>query len=154
MSENIERAERAKQLFSEGYNCCQAVVGAYADLFGIDEKTAVKLAEGMGAGMGRMRLTCGAVSGMALLAGLKLSQGEKGDLKTRGEIYSVIQQMANEFKEQNGSIICGELLSGKIPKDNSPIPEARTEEYYKKRPCPDCVKDCALLVEKYLLNKE
>lgn len=149
-----ERAERAKQLFMDGYNCCQAVVGAFADLFGMDEKTAMKFAEGMGAGMGRMRLTCGAVSGMALLAGLKLSHGEAGDMTARTKIYSVIQQMTNEFKEQNGSIICAELLSGKIPKNESPTPEARTAEYYKKRPCPECVKDCALLVEKYLLGED
>lgn len=146
-----ERADKAKNMFYEGYNCCQSVVGAYADLFGYDPKTAMKMAEGLGAGMGRMRLTCGAVAGMAVLASMKMSSGEAGDLKKRGEIYGVIRQMAEEFKAKNGSVICAELLGAAMPKDNSAMPEARTPEYYKKRPCPECIHDCGLIVEKYLL---
>ncbi|MDE7300684.1 MAG: C-GCAxxG-C-C family protein, partial [Clostridia bacterium] len=134
-----------------GYNCCQSVVGAFADLFGYDTKTAMKMVEGLGAGMGRMRLTCGAVAGMAVLASMKMSDGEAGDLKKRGDIYGVIRQMAEEFKAKNGSVICAELLGAAMPKDNSSMPEARTPEYYKKRPCPECIHDCGLIVEKYLL---
>ncbi len=146
-----ERADRAKKMFEEGYNCCQAVVGAFADLFGLDQKTAMRFCEGMGGGMGRMRLTCGAVTAMALLAGMKYGTGEPGELKKRGELYAVIQKMAEEFKQKNGSIICAELLGAAKPKDDSPQPEARTAEYYKRRPCSDKVYDCALIVEKYLM---
>ena len=148
------RADRAREMFLQGYNCCQAVVGAFADAFGYDPVTAMKFAEGFGGGMGRMRLTCGAVSAMAILAGMKMSSGLPGDLKLRGEIYEVIQKMTAEFKEANGSIICAELLGAALPKDNSPYPEARTADYYAKRPCPDKINQCALLVEKYLLNEE
>ena len=147
-----KRADRAREMFLQGYNCCQAVVGAFADAFGYDEVTAMKFAEGFGGGMGRMRLTCGAVAAMALLAGLKMSSGLPGDLKRRGEIYGVIQKMTAEFKEANGSIICAELLGKALPKDDSPYPEERTADYYAKRPCPDKIHQCALLVEKYLLD--
>jgi len=148
-----ERADRARQMFLEGYNCSQAVVGAFADKFGFDPVTAMKFAEGLGGGMGRMRLTCGAVAAMAVLASMKMSTGLPGDLKRRGEIYAVVQKMAGEFKENNGSVICAELLGAALPKDNSPTPEERTADYYKRRPCADKIYQCALLVEKYLLDE-
>lgn len=148
-----ERAERAGELFFQGYNCAQSVVGAFADYFDIDFKTAVRLADGLGGGMGRMRLTCGAVSAMALLAGLKLSSGEPKDLNNRAVVYAKVREMAEAFSEKNGSIICRELLGASMPKDNGARPEERTAEYYKKRPCPDCVRDCAEIAEKYLLGE-
>lgn len=148
-----ERADRAKQMFLEGYNCSQAVVGAFADKFGCDPVEAMKFAEGLGGGMGRMRLTCGAVAAMAVLASMKMSTGLPGDLRRRGEIYAVIQQMACEFKENNGSVICAELLGAALPKDNSAAPEERTPEYYKRRPCADKIYQCALLAEKYLCGE-
>lgn len=149
-----KRADRAKELFFEGYNCSQSVVGAFIDLFDMDEKTALRFSEGLGGGMGRMRLTCGAVSAMALLAGLKMSSGVGGDLKGRGELYAAIRQMADEFKAKNGSVICADLLGAAMPKDNSAQPEARTAEYYKRRPCADKIYDCALIVEKYLFGEQ
>lgn len=144
------RADKAREMFLKGYNCCQAVVGAFADLYGFDPETAMKMAEGFGGGMGRMRLTCGAVNAMAIVAGMKMSHGQAGDLKRRGEIYAVVRQMVGEFKDENGSIICAELLGLALPKDDSPVPEERTPDYYKRRPCPDKIHQCGLIIEKYL----
>lgn len=144
------RADKAREMFLQGYNCCQAVVGAFADLYGFDPETAMKMAEGFGGGLGRMRLTCGAVNGMAMVAGMKMSHGKAGDLQRRGDIYAVVRQMVNEFKAQNGTIICAELLGLSMPKDNSPMPEERTPDYYKRRPCPDKIHQCGLIIEKYL----
>ena len=145
-----KRADKARDMFLQGYNCCQAVVGAFADLYGFDPETAMKMAEGFGGGLGRMRLTCGAVNGMAMVAGMKMSHGKPGDLKLRGDIYAVVRQMVEEFKAQNGTIICAELLGLSMPKDDSPMPEERTPEYYKRRPCPDKIHQCGLIIEKYL----
>lgn len=146
-----ERARKARELFLSGYNCSQSVVCAFADLFGMDTETAARFSEGLGGGMGRMRLTCGAVSAMSLIAGLKMSSGKPGDLKTRAEVYAKVREMAEEFRKENGSIVCSELLGAAMPKDNSAVPEARTAEYYKKRPCPECVYGCAEIIEKHLL---
>ncbi len=148
-----EISEKACALFKEGYNCAQAVTAAFAESFGLSTETALRFSEGMGAGMGRLRLTCGAVSAMALLAGLKLSNGKPNDLETRKKIYTVVQEMTNAFQEKNGSIICSELLGTSKPKGNSTQPEVRTAAYYKKRPCVGCVSDCAEIVEQYLLTK-
>lgn len=148
----MDRKERAKENFKNGCNCSQAVAAAYCDLFGMSVDDAMRVSEGFGGGMGRMRLTCGAVSGMCMLAGLKYSKANAGDVETRTKIYDTVQKMCREFEEKNGSIICGDLLGINKPKDSSPQPEERTEQYYQKRPCVECVGDCAALVEKYLVN--
>lgn len=149
-----KRAELARQLFLQGYNCTQSVVGAFIDLFGTDRTAAMKLCEGLGGGIGRMRLTCGAVSAMALVAGLKISHGEPGDLKTRGRLYAVIRAMAEEFRALNGSITCADLLGAAMPADNSAMPEERTADYYRRRPCPEKIYQCGLILEKHLFPEE
>ena len=145
-----ERVEKAKRLFKEGgYNCCQAVVLAYNDIFGMDERTAASISSGFGGGMGRMREVCGSVSGMVLLAGLLKPATDPSDKEARTGNYALVQEVAGEFKAINGSIICKELLGfcGQIVKTSddihgipeSPVPSDRTPEYYKKRPCEELV---------------
>ena len=147
----MDRIQKAKDLFESGCNCSQAVIFAYSDLFGMDETTAMRVSEGFGGGMGRMRLTCGAVSGMFMLAGLKYGKGIPNDLETRTKVYDTVQKMAKEFEEMNGSIVCGDLLGINKPKDTGAVPTERNSEFYKKRPCVGCVEDCAKIVEKYLV---
>ena len=140
----MDRRERAEELFKSGYNCAQAVIGAFCDDLGLDFDTTMKLSEGFGGGIGRMRLTCGAVSGMVMVAGMMLSRGEKeGD--TRTEVYGKVQELAEKFKEMNGSIVCAELLGENT--NTKPKPDARTDAYYKKRPCVELVKDAVKIVE-------
>lgn len=150
----MDRYEKAKENFKKGYNCSQSVLMTYADVIDADIDTVLKLAEGFGGGMGRMRLTCGAVSGMCMLAGLMYSKAAPGDIDTRTKVYAVVRDMCAEFAKKHGSVICGELLGTSMPKDNSPRPEARTSDYYKRRPCLDCVGDCAAIAEKYLFGDE
>lgn len=147
----MDRVSRAKELFTSGYNCAQAVVGAYSDLFGMKPEEAMRAAEAFGGGMGRMRLTCGAVSGMFMLASLKYSKAEPKDTQTRTKIYETVRKMAEEFKQKNGTIVCGELLGISESAEKSARPDERTEQYYKKRPCIGCVEDCAEIAEKFLL---
>ena len=148
----MDRVTKAVELFKSGYNCAQAVAGAYAELFGMEENSALRAVEGFGGGIGRMRLTCGAVTGMVFLCGLKYSKGTAGDIETRTLIYDTVRKMAKEFEQMNGSIECAVLLKGKIPRTEGAKPECRTEEYYKKRPCAGCVRNCAELTEKYLVK--
>lgn len=126
----------AKENFLSGMNCCQAVVLAFKEEMGLSEETLKKLSIGFGGGFARQRLICGAVSGMNIVLSFVLSDG-----KDKGKIYAIIQNACERFKAETGSIICGELLSGAIAKNTSPVPEERTEKYYKKRPCADF---CAL----------
>lgn len=148
----ISRVERAVAAFEEGYNCAQAVFVTYADLFGVDRETALKLASPMGGGIGRMREVCGAVSAMALLAGLKEGNMDPVCEEGKEKIYLLTRQMAEKFREKNGSIICRELL-GLQTMEESARPSERTEEYYSKRPCSRLVAAASGIVEELLLEE-
>ena len=138
----MTRGEKAKSNFLNGLNCTQAVTLAFADVLDMPEQTLKAVSMPFGGGMGRLRQTCGTVSGAAMCLGLLFPE------KSKGEIYALVQELARRFTERNGSINCGELLSGaNIKTDTSPVPEARTAEYYKKRPCPDLVYDAAEILE-------
>lgn len=134
-----KRVERAKELFHQGFNCSQAVFVACADIYGIeDEALALRLAASFGGGIGRMRQTCGAACGMFMLAGLENGSAIPGDAEGKKNNYTLVQDLAAKFKDENGSLICAELL-GIAPKPQTPTPEARTEAYYQKRPCVEMV---------------
>lgn len=141
-----ERVAKARRLFKEdGYNCCQAVVLTYNDIFGIDDIIAASISSGFGGGMGRMREVCGSVSGMVILAGLLSPAADPSDKGSRTRNYALVQDVAGEFAKINGSIICRELL-GLSPMGNrqggqmeSPEPSDRTSDYYRKRPCEELV---------------
>jgi C_GCAxxG_C_C family probable redox protein len=139
-------AEAAEKLFKEGYNCSQAVLGAYCDELGVEFETAVKLASSFGGGMGRLREVCGAVSAMFMVAGLKYGYTDPMDKTVKKQHYELIQQLAKRFEEENGSIVCRQLLGLDIKYDN-PSPDARTSEYYQKRPCVELVKCAAEIIE-------
>ena len=132
------RVQRAQELFHQGFNCSQAVFAACADIYGIDPQTALRVAASFGGGIGRMRQTCGAACGMFLLAGLENGSAIPGDAESKKNNYTYVQHLASKFKDENGSLICAELL-GIAPRPQEPTPEARTEAYYKKRPCADMV---------------
>ncbi len=147
------RSEKAQQLFKEGYNCSQAVFGAFSDDIGMELKNAFRIASSFGGGMGRLREVCGAVSGMFMVAGIIFGYDEPKDTEAKKEHYQLIQELAERFKETNGSIVCRELLGlGKGP--DNPTPEARTEIYYKKRPCAEYVKCAAEIMEQYINEKK
>ena len=146
----MNRAERAKELFYEGYNCSQAVVVAFADLIETDEKTAVRLVSGYGGGMGRLREVCGSFSGVVFIISALYGYDEKRDNEGKKELYAIIQELAEKFRNECGSLVCRELLGLKITGADSPVPEERTPEYYKKRPCPDIIYTAADILETYL----
>lgn len=154
-----ERVAKARRLFKEGgYNCCQAVVLAYNDVFGMDDTLAASVASGFGGGMGRMREVCGSVSGMVLLAGMLSPAADPSDKAGRTANYALVQDIAGKFREINGSIVCKELLglvpmgSGSVAPKESPVPSDRTSEYYKKRPCEELVGISARIIGEKILE--
>ena len=142
-------AKKAAALFNDGYNCSQAVIGAFAEELGLDLQTALKMASPFGGGMGRMREVCGAVSGMFMVAGLAEGYFEPNDYEGKKELYAKIRSLADDFKSTEGSIICRDLLEG-VETQSGLNPEKRTEQYYKKRPCPELVARAAEIAEKFL----
>lgn len=148
-SEMNSLKNRAVELFKQGYNCSQSVFAAFCEECGMDFQTALKVSSSFGGGMGRLREVCGAVSGMFMVAGMKYGYIDPNDRLSKAEHYKRIQQLAKQFKEKNGSLICRELL-GLSTQNESYIPEARTDEYYKKRPCAELVGDAAEIMYKFM----
>ncbi len=158
MEINVEdRVAKAVGLFKEGYNCAQSVVAAYADIYGFTPEQALRMSASFGAGIGRMRETCGAACGMFLLAGLETGCTDPKDASGKGANYAVVQDLAAKFAQMNGSIVCAELLGLRERKDTgigSPTqPQERNAEYYKKRPCVEMVRSAAQLFGEYLASK-
>lgn len=144
--------ERAMELFKQGYNCSQSVVATFCEDIGMEFETALKISSSFGGGMGRLREVCGAVSGMFMVAGMLYGYTDPEDRISKSEHYKLIQEMAEKFKAQNRSLICRELL-GQEEKIQSHVPEERTEEYYKKRPCIELVGDAAEIMHQIMLQK-
>lgn len=132
------RVEETIKRHDKGYNCAQAVACTYADLVGLDEETLFKLTEALGAGMGGMEGTCGAVSGACVLAGLVNSTGNLETPNSKGQTYKLSREIVNEFLDKNSSVVCKELkgvTTGKV-----------------LRPCSDCIKDAAKIAEEVLFS--
>jgi C_GCAxxG_C_C family probable redox protein len=153
MNINIdERVERARNYFLEGYNCAQAVVMAFDDVMAMDVVALARLAAPFGGGMGRMREVCGTVSGMFMVAGMTQYTAENADKSAKDNQYAFVQNLANKFKDECGSIICRELLALPPKTSEPPVSEERTEKYYSKRPCAECVRIAASILEAELKN--
>lgn len=129
------RVDNAEVLHQAGMNCAQAVVCNYCDMFGVDKKIAFQMAEAFGAGMGSMEYTCGAVSGLLMLLGLKNSSGTPEKL-TKAATYKLGKELINKFKEKNGSVICAELKGLKTNK--------------VLRSCNGCIADACKIFEELL----
>ena len=159
-----EAGAKAQKFFKSGYNCAQSVFAVFAEELGVDLKTALKISQGFGGGMGRQREVCGTVSGMIMAASLLEGSDDSSDKETKDKCYEGIQKLCNKFREKNGSIICRELL-GLVPmgqseealknktavehKIESSVSSERTEEYYKKRPCDLLCADAAEIFCEY-----
>ena len=149
-----ERVNRAVENFMQGYGCCQSVVAAFADIYGLDDTMAKRIAAGFGGGVGRMRMMCGAVSAIVMLVGLDCGQTEGSDRMGKSACYKVVQELLAKSKADNGSLICAELLGlkGPVPAGQY-VASERTAEYYKTRPCATKVESAAKIFAQYLEDK-
>ena len=145
----MTRREMAMANFMKGYNCSQSVVLAFADMLPVNESDLLKMASSFGGGMGRLREVCGSVSGMFIVIGLLYGYDGPETGQVKAEHYKRVQELAHRFEEKHGSIVCRELLGLNVKRE-APTPEARTKEYYKKRPCPEIIGDAAEILEEYI----
>ena len=169
--DSSDRIQRAVELFMQGYGCCQSVVCAFSDLYGLDEEMALKVSAGFGGGVGRMRMMCGACSALVILAGLEKGQTRGEDREGKAACYQLVRELLETFRQRNGSIICAELLQRKTPQPplgGEPkldggsqlntlepcMPDERNAEYYRVRPCARKVESAARVFAEYLANSE
>jgi len=145
----LDHSTKAAELFLEGYNCAQAVAVAFCDVTGMDQETAAKLASSFGGGVGGLREVCGAVSGMFMVLGYLYGYDTPGDNEKKKQLYGRIQALADSFREENGSIICRELMTNPPLKENLP-PEIL--QYCAKRPCVRFVITAAKQLDAFILQ--
>lgn len=142
----MDRKEKARELFLAGFNCAQAVAGAFADCVGLTEQQALGVSSCFGAGICSTRGVCGAISGALMILGLKKGWDHPA---SKTEAYAEGKKFIEEFNAEFTSFNCAELLS--ISKARfADTPMERTPEYYKSRPCLGLVEFAAELLEKYL----
>ena len=146
----MSKSAEALALFHLGYNCSQSVFAAFAQECGLNKETALQMASPFGAGIGRMREVCGAFCGASMVVGAHQGNATP-DVDAKERIFRLVQQMADEFRDEFGSLYCRDLLG---LTENSPAettrPSERTESYYKTRPCEQCIARCAAWAEQYL----
>lgn len=145
-----ERIEKAVSLFKEGFNCSQSVVAAFADKYGFTHEQALRMSASFGGGIGRMRETCGAACGLFLLAGLETGAVKGSDRDGKARNYAVVQELAEDFKRRNGALRCADLLGLSQKEPVVSTPEARTAQYYAKRPCVKMVEEAARIWSEYM----
>ena len=138
---STDHADKARELFLEGYNCAQSVFCAFSDITGLDMETSARLASSFGGGLGRLREVCGTVSAAAMVLGIVMGYSDPKDVEAKKRHYVLVREFAQRFREAEGAIICRELLT-KANIDSQTVrgggdPGERTAEYYKKRPCPE-----------------
>ena len=149
----MSRAEKAKEYFNEGFACSQAVALAFSDVIGVGEDEIKKIMLPFGGGFGRLRLVCGAVSGMTMVCGLIFAKAENSE-DNKKAVYELERELCARFQSENGSLICADLLSGaNLQVTVGGDAEKRTSEYYKKRPCGEIVYSAAKILEEFLREK-
>lgn len=145
----MTRREAAIANFMKGYNCSQSIVLAFEDMLPVDKTILSKMASSFGGGMGRLREVCGSVTGMFMVVGLLYGYDGPETSQVKADHYARIQELAHRFEEKHGSIVCREMLGLNVRHD-IPVPEARTAEYYKKRPCAEIIGDAAEILEQFI----
>ena len=148
-----EHSDKGEQLFRAGYNCAQSVFGAFSDTTGIDFNTAVKMSASFGGGFGRLREVCGAACGMTLVYGCLFGYTAPDDYEAKKTNYAGERELMETFREQNGSIICRDILGDLANEETGGAPTPRTEEFYTKRPCIKCIRTACDALDRYIISK-
>ena len=142
---------KAEDNFIKGYNCTQAIVLAFEDLLNYDTETLIKMASPFGGGMGRLRETCGAFSGVLIVLGLLEGYSTPEFGKIKNELYAKVQLIGKDIEEKFGSLRCRDLLGTKG--HDSPVSPQRDENFYKTRPCCKIIGYSAFTLANYLLSE-
>ena len=151
--EKYDAGKAARDNFLEGYNCSQSVYMALAPLVGKDRMSAARTSAFLGGGICRTRNMCGAVLGMLMACGDADGNTDGADQDRKGRNYMKGRELMERFREEFGSLTCRELLGIDPDKKEPAQPEARTEEYYRTRPCPGFIEFAARMGQEYIDSK-
>jgi C_GCAxxG_C_C family probable redox protein len=141
-------ADDAVTLFNQRFNCSQAVLATCGAQRGLDRQTALRVAEAFGGGMGRMGLTCGAVTGAFMVIGLQHAKLTPEDNASRQKSIELTRQFREKFEARHGSICCKDLLGVDLSNPNG-YQQAIDRGVFVSL-CPKLVHDAVEIVEELL----
>ena len=144
----MSKADTAASIFQKNFSCSQSVLSAFAEDFGLDYETALKVAGGFGGGMGRMGEVCGAVSGAVMVIGLKNSEGETETVESKTRTYEIVRDFIARFRSRNDNIRCNDLLGVDISTHEGHKEAAKLGLF--KTQCRQYVRDAAEILEEML----
>ena len=144
----MSKAEEAKKQFEKGFLCAPAVLSTYSEQLGLEKALALKVACGFGAGIGRMGRTCGAVTGVVMVIGLKHGQVNLADEESREKTYKLVKGFIDRFTAIHGSIECRELIGYDLS-NSAELKSARESGVFQNK-CPSFVYDSARILEDVL----
>ncbi len=135
-----KRIQKSVDYFNEGYACSQSVFMAFCEEFGVDLENAKKISSGFGGGMGRLRRTCGALTGGFMVLGLKYGNTDPKDMKSKILTYEKIRELTQNFEQIHDTSICKQILKNHATK------EEVKERRHHKIICKKVVRDAATLL--------
>jgi C_GCAxxG_C_C family probable redox protein len=127
--------------------CSQAILSTYCEDFGLYKESALKLSCGLGAGMGRLGHTCGAVTGAYLVIGLKHGKYLPEDNESKEKTFALVQEFERRFLERNPTTICRDILGVDLIHGDKQTATERVNER-----CPKVVQDAAEILEALLFS--
>lgn len=140
-----QHEEKAVQLFCDGYNCAQAVVGAFAEDIGMEEDQVLALASGLGGGIAGLRRTCGAELGAVLVIGKIYF--EPNHSETKQKVATIVRQLMDQFQKRNDENDQCAFLRERPALKQETENIAGMEDFPKAPPCAKYVIDCVELLE-------
>lgn len=145
-----QRIEKALTYFKNGYNCSQSVVATYADIYGLDENTALRISASFGGGIGRTRSTCVAACGMFILAGLETGSTTPKDPTGKENNYKTVRALADEFTKRTGALRCAVLLGLEKPTESE---KTYPERLAEKHSCTYNIEQAVKIYGEYLKSQ-
>ena len=136
----MSRIYEAVQLFEGSYLCSQAVFAVFSEDLGLSKENAFKIGACFGSGM-RQGEVCGACTGALMALGLKY-----GDDKPKCD--EVSDKFFEEFKKENGSFICRDLLECDISTPEG-VKQALDNNLFREV-CPKMVASAVEITEKIM----
>ncbi len=130
MDKWVEIQDNAENYFNGGYNCCEAVVLALCDHFGIDKELPLKIATPFGSGMSRNGSNCGVLSAAFIAAGMKNGREKSDD--SRDPSYLPADAIYNKFKEKYQTTQCWDITGVNL---RDPDEAANNKERMHKEIC-------------------
>jgi C_GCAxxG_C_C family probable redox protein len=143
-----KRVDQAVACFRNDFNCAQAIFSTYAEQFGMDKQTALKISCPFGAGMAFMTETCGAVTGALMVIGLKHGKARPDDDESKQKTYALAREFVARFKAKHDTIVCRELLGCDIGTEDGK--RFFDENQYEEKLCAKFVADAATILEEIL----